>query len=464
MLLRRGLHRGLFTSPPLFVCRQLHQRTPPRLCSKPVVQNPPIPKSETERPAEKKPELPKSGIDPRVWPIATSSLLMGSAIGVIIPVMPSLALQLGLSQAQYGLVISIMGGTRLLVNLPLAAIGDGLGRKPLLVLGPVFSAIAMVMTGLATTLWELVVWRFVTGVSGAAQMTGGQLYLSDISTRLNRARTMAPNAAAFSAGMMIGPAIGGYVADSFGLRAPFLVVGVAVAAAAANNWLRLAETRVIVPHSGPQKTMYERCKTHIQVACSQWLVLLKEKNVRSCVVLHGTFWMAASGSQFTLLPLLVTQNFAMSLSEIGGLFALMAGMNVLFSQPAAFLSDRYGRKLTMIPGAVMSAGSLLALSAVQTPTQLVGLLVVWGVGNSFFGTGAVSYVADVTSSENRAQALALLRSAGDFGLMVGAGFAGLLADLVGIPFSLAMNSTLLLCSAVYFALRAVDPRTLPPQN
>jgi hypothetical protein len=37
-----------------------------------------------------------------------------------------------------------MGGTRLLVNIPLAAIADGLGRKPLLVAGPVVSSFAMV--------------------------------------------------------------------------------------------------------------------------------------------------------------------------------------------------------------------------------------------------------------------------------------------------------------------------------
>jgi MFS family permease len=47
-------------------------------------------------------------------------------------------------------------------------------------------------------------------------MTGAQLYLSDISTPANRARTLAPSSAAFAAGASVGPAIGGALAQSFG--------------------------------------------------------------------------------------------------------------------------------------------------------------------------------------------------------------------------------------------------------
>ncbi len=109
-----------------------------------------------------------------------------------------------------GMVIAIMGLTRLIVNMPMAAIGDAVGRRPLLIFGPFATSLSMVGTGLANSLPELVGWRFLTGISGAAQMTGSQLYLSDISHSGNRARTMAPMMASWSAGVTIGPAIGGY--------------------------------------------------------------------------------------------------------------------------------------------------------------------------------------------------------------------------------------------------------------
>jgi MFS family permease len=54
------------------------------------------------------------------------------------------------------------------------------------------------------------------------------------------------------AGMMVGPAIGGLLADSFGIRAPFFVVGLSIAAVAVNNHLRLNETKPAPPASVPK--------------------------------------------------------------------------------------------------------------------------------------------------------------------------------------------------------------------
>ena len=65
---------------------------------------------------------------------------------------------------------------------------------------------------------------YVTGVGGSLQMTGAQMYLSDISTPKNRARTNAPTGMAFGIGAVAGPALGGYLADTLNMRAPFLVV------------------------------------------------------------------------------------------------------------------------------------------------------------------------------------------------------------------------------------------------
>lgn len=54
-------------------------------------------------------------------------------------------------------------------------------------------------------------------------MTAAHLYLSDISTPANRARTIAPLVAAWSVGGTIGPAIGGFLADRWGLQVGYLV-------------------------------------------------------------------------------------------------------------------------------------------------------------------------------------------------------------------------------------------------
>ena len=57
-------------------------------------------------------------IDVRVYLIAFSSLLMGVGSGVIFPVMPQFANEIGITTIEYGLVISTMGITRLIMNVP----------------------------------------------------------------------------------------------------------------------------------------------------------------------------------------------------------------------------------------------------------------------------------------------------------------------------------------------------------
>lgn len=57
--------------------------------------------------------------------------------GIVIPVLPLYVASIGLSPVDFGMVVSVMGISRLLVNIPLAVLADIIGRRPLLVLGPV---------------------------------------------------------------------------------------------------------------------------------------------------------------------------------------------------------------------------------------------------------------------------------------------------------------------------------------
>jgi MFS family permease len=114
-------------------------------------------------------------VDKRVWPIAASTFITGSAVGVALPVMPLFAAELGLTTAEFGLVGSVFGGARLLSNLPMGVAVERFGRRPLLVLGPALAGTAMIGTGLSGSLPVLLGWRVLTGLGGSAQLTGAQV-------------------------------------------------------------------------------------------------------------------------------------------------------------------------------------------------------------------------------------------------------------------------------------------------
>ena len=75
-----------------------------------------------------------------------------------------------------------------------------------------------------------------------AQMLGAQLFLADISQPSNRARHLGTNHQAALAGSLLGPALGGFLADRAGIRAPFAFTGAAALLAALYGLARLPET------------------------------------------------------------------------------------------------------------------------------------------------------------------------------------------------------------------------------
>ncbi len=94
--------------------------------------------------------------DPRIWPIAASMLLSGTAVGVVLPVMPMLVHDLGLDQAQYGSVVSAFGLAKLLGNVPAAALVDRHGRRAVLASGLGVVGCGMAGLGLAGSLEHLI--------------------------------------------------------------------------------------------------------------------------------------------------------------------------------------------------------------------------------------------------------------------------------------------------------------------
>ena len=179
----------------------------------------------------------------RLVAISISTVLVMAGQGVIGPVLPLFAREFGVGAATIGLTLSMFALARLILNVPLGLLSDRYGRRFLLVGGPIVTGVGMVGSGLAPSIEALLAWRFVAGAGSAMYMTGAMIYLTDISSPETRARFIGTNQGALLLGVSIGPGVGGLIAEFMGLRAPFIVVGVAAVGAAVYAFLRLPETR-----------------------------------------------------------------------------------------------------------------------------------------------------------------------------------------------------------------------------
>jgi DHA1 family tetracycline resistance protein-like MFS transporter len=156
--------------------------------------------------------------------------------GIIIPVMPKLISQLkqvDISTAStYGsLLMFAYAFVQFLCAPVLGNLSDKYGRRPVLLFSLFGFGIDYLFLALAPTYGWLLVGRIIAGITGAS-FTTGAAYISDISTRENRAKNFGMIGAAFGLGFIIGPVIGGLL-GKLGPRIPFY----AAAALALINWV-----------------------------------------------------------------------------------------------------------------------------------------------------------------------------------------------------------------------------------
>lgn len=141
-------------------------------------------------------------------------------IGLIIPVMPSFMNIMHLTGETMGYLVAVFAATQLLVS-PLAGRWvDQYGRKKIIIIGLFMFGVSELIFGLGTHVSALYLSRMLGGVSAAFIMPGVTAYLADVTTIEERPKAMGYMSAAISTGFIIGPGIGGFIAE-FGVRVPF---------------------------------------------------------------------------------------------------------------------------------------------------------------------------------------------------------------------------------------------------
>ena len=145
-------------------------------------------------------------------------------IGLVIPVLPTLMNELGLTGKIVGYLTAAFAIAQLIVS-PLAGKAvDKYGRKIMIVLGLFIFGFSEFLFGIGTTIEVLFISRILGGISAAFIMPAVTAFIADITTMDTRPKALGYMSAAISTGFIIGPGIGGFLAD-FGTRVPFFFAG-----------------------------------------------------------------------------------------------------------------------------------------------------------------------------------------------------------------------------------------------
>jgi MFS transporter, DHA1 family, multidrug resistance protein len=163
------------------------------------------------------------------------------AYGLVVPVMPTLMRELGLTGASVGYLTAAYAVTQLLFSPWGGRLGDTIGRKKIIVIGLVMLAISEAIFGLSSSVFMLFLSRLLGGVGVALIFPGVMAFTADITTENERAKGIGYISAAMSTGFIIGPGLGGFLAE-YGIRVPFYVAAAVVGFVAILSMVVLPES------------------------------------------------------------------------------------------------------------------------------------------------------------------------------------------------------------------------------
>lgn len=146
-------------------------------------------------------------------------------IGLIIPVLPTIMNELHISGTVVGYLTAAFALTSLVVSPVAGRFADKYGRKIMIILGLATFAVSELLFGLGKSVEVLFISRILGGVSGAFIMPAVTAYIADITTVETRPKALGYMSAAISTGFIIGPGVGGFLAE-IGTRVPFFSAAV----------------------------------------------------------------------------------------------------------------------------------------------------------------------------------------------------------------------------------------------
>ena len=198
----------------------------------------------------------------RAVPIALAAVLIDTiGFGIVLPVLPRLVTQLGHVDLEHaaaigGWLLATFAIAQFFAGPVIGNLGDHFGRRPVMIASMLAFSIDYLLMAWAPTLAWLFLGRAVAGVAGALYSPASAV-IADVTPPDKRSASFGMIGAAFGIGFIVGPALGGVIAQ-LGPRAPFI--------AAATMALLNAVTMIAVmpaPHARENRRPFQWRNAHI---------------------------------------------------------------------------------------------------------------------------------------------------------------------------------------------------------
>lgn len=358
--------------------------------------------------------------------------------GIIIPILPGLAVKLG-GSANALAIAAMYAGMNFLFAPLWGSLSDRFGRRPIILISIVITAAANFLFGWVDSIWILLIQRSLAGM-GSANISAANAYVADISDKKDRAKNMGLIGAAFGLGFIFGPMIGGYFKTHFGILGVGLVSG-------GLGVLNLVTAYFFLPESLKEKSRDTKLSLD---PLSPLLAAMKDRFVRGLFLLNFIFIAAFSLMQVTV-AVLWEKHYGLIESEIGFMFGFI-GLSSAIVQGTLVgpLNSRFGEKTLLTAGFILMAIGMVSLPYFPSVWGELIPLAIIALANGMIGPSILSLLSGYAQPQEQGRILGLNQSLGSLGRVAGPVIGGpLYAWHYQAPY---IGSGLLLTFALIFTI------------
>lgn len=340
--------------------------------------------------------------------------------GIIIPVLPFYAEELGASAFELGLLMAVYSLMQLLFSPMWGRISDRIGRKPVILTGIFGLAISFFLMALSSKLWMLFAARIIGGFLSSANMPTVTAYVADITTEEDRGKGMGIIGAAVGLGFILGPAIGGIFSKN-SLSLPFFIAGI-------SSFVTFLLVLFVLKES---LTPEQRGKTE-----AEKISVVKQLQEPTGILYFLQLFvsLSLSGLEATF-AYFVAKTAGLDTVELGYLFMIMGFAGALVQGGlVGVLTRRYGESFVIQLGIIISALGFGLILFIDSFVTAAIFLTIFGIGNGFIRP-AVSALLTKQSSAGHGSVTGLLSSFDSLGRIIGPPLGGWLFGLsIGLPY------------------------------
>ncbi len=374
------------------------------------------------------------------WVLLWLSLSVGAAmigLGIIWPLVPLIAVDLGASGIQVGVIIAGFNVSRSLSNPFVGRLSDHIGKKNFVLAGLLIYALLSFLYVEAVSIESLIGVRLLHGFASVLVVPVAMAWVAEIAPESEMGIFMGTMSMTTMLGIGIGPIVGGVVKDFFGMNAPFYTMGGLVLVV-------FLGVLIFIPSSvsnpiekpNPNRRSFKN--------------LIGNRTFQSLFLLRF-FAAAGQGAVYTFLPLLAV-HLNITSSQVGIVLGANIFLIALLQRLFGKLADRHNPAFFIIAGTFASGLSVLGIPLAGTFFTILLLNIVMGIANGTAMPGGYVIAGRLGQRHGMGSVMGLADSSWSLGMVISPILSGCILDIFGVKSVFYLAGGLILSGTVGAAL------------